>query len=75
MNDLEKLKQTFTETKVEFEVVTAMKEQESETCTTKYQGDITWDTAIRLESGIGYYDFYCVLYFLKGVYQGHGVWE
>ena len=75
MNDLEKMKQVFTELKVEHEVVTAKEEHGDSPYTTKYDGEVTWDTAIKLNNGVGYYRFECLFYFLDGNYQGHGVWE
>jgi len=75
MNDLEKMKQAFTDLKIEFEVVTAKEEHGSDIHTSHYHGKITWDTVIKLDNGIGYYSFKCLFYFLEGNYKGHGVWE
>ena len=75
MTDLEKMKEVFTNLKVKYKVVNAKEEQGESPNITEYDGKITWDTAIKLNNGIGYYSFECLFYFLDGKYQGHGVWE
>lgn len=36
---------------------------------------LKWDTVVKLHTGIGYGEFFCNFYFLKGKFQKHGVWE
>jgi len=74
MTDLEKMKQSFIELGVEHEVATAKERFGADLCKTDYK-EITFDTIIVLERGVGYGCFECLFYFLQGKYQGHGVWE
>lgn len=77
MNDLETIKQVFTDLKVEYDVVTANEEKGCSPVMAKTYGGYAfwWDMAIKLNAGIGYMGFECLFYFLDGKYQGHGLWE
>jgi hypothetical protein len=75
MTDLEKLEKTFTEIGVKFEKKTAKEEIDEEIKTVAYDGEVRYDTMLKLENGIGYYSFICELYFLEGKYQNHGCWQ
>ena len=75
MTDIEKLTQTFDALKIEYTISTAMEYDGKPTYTSKYDGECTWDTALQIENGVGYFSFICVFYFLNGQCTGHGVWE
>ncbi len=75
MNDLEKLKYCFDELGLKYTVVTALEKRENIIVIDEFDGKITWDVSIEIENGIGYFDFYCLFYFLKGEFKGHGIWE
>jgi len=74
-SDYEKLKKNFEAIGVDFKEID-VKETYNE-CPTKveYDGAVKFDQLLRLDNGVGYFDFSCEYYFLGGKYQGHGVWE
>jgi len=62
---------------VEHEVITAIEEYGEDVQITDYdpRNPISFDTYIKTDNGVGYFEFNMCFYFLKGVYQGYGVWE
>lgn len=43
--------------------------------TREYDNEAKFNTLLRIEHGIGFFDFYCDFYFLNGKFVNHGVWE
>ncbi|EKT4549112.1 hypothetical protein SL054_001978 [Flavobacterium psychrophilum] len=75
MSDLEKMKLTFSELKVGYEIITAMEENKTETHITEYVEKVKWDSKLRIDHGMGYSSLYGEFYFLEGKYQNQGLWE
>ena len=75
MTDLEKMKITFNELGVKYDVKNSQEEYNETPAITSYDGSVTWDICLRLNNGVGYYSFECDFYFLDGKYQAHGCWE
>ena len=75
--DLQELKNVFKKIGCKFEIVTAQDKHKVKARTYHHdvEGKTTWDTCIKLNTGIGYSDFFCEFYFLNGVFQNHGCWE
>ncbi len=65
MTDLEKLKKTFEELNIFFELT----EKDDNVRNERY------NTCIRIDEGLGYGGFYTEFYFLNGEIVNHAVWE
>lgn len=75
MTDLEKMKNTFNELSVMYEIKTSQEVFGETPTNTSYDGTVTWDISLNLNNGVGYYSSECIFYFLDGKYQTHGCWE
>lgn len=75
MNDLDKMRSFFNEMGISFEETTSMQDCNNPICTVDYAFPISWDVALKLDNGGGYWSSYVEFYFLKGKYQNHGCWE
>lgn len=72
MNDLEKLKQCFTEIGVPF-----IEEPIEQQTFQDHSGVQTFeaDTCVSIQEGIGYFSFYAEFNFRNGEFVCHGIWE
>ena len=75
MTDLEKLRKTFDDLGIKYEVITAIEDRKMDVYTDEANGiTVAYDTRIKITEGIGYDGFYCDFLFWDGKYQGHGIW-
>ena len=71
MTDLEKLKKTFDEMGLAYDIFLA---KDLSPCNRDNIKD-NWDTLLTIQEGIGYMGFNCDFYFLNGKFVEHGCWE
>jgi hypothetical protein len=75
MNDLDKLREIFEILKISYTVELASETGKYNSAFKYGSVNLTWDTLIIIDEGIGYLNFHCIFYFLDGKCQGHGVWD
>ena len=76
MTDLERMKNLFDKIGLQYKIITSIDVNKTDTHTTGHgMTSVLWDMYLEIDEGAGYAYFYTLFYFLKGKFQGHGVWE
>lgn len=70
MSDFEKLTKTLNDIGIKFKITELSQVEQDE-----YNGSVSYDKVLKIDSGIGYVGFKCKFYFLDNKCVGHGCWE